>query len=73
MWYRYQEGDSLADIARLVNRYHLSIERNIAKNRGIRPPARKRSSRCLSLSEREEISRGISTDGSVREIAELAT
>ena len=69
MWDRYQQGDSLADIARLFDRYHSSIEHIIAETGGIRPPARKRSSRCLSLSEREEISRGIATDESIREIA----
>ncbi len=69
MWDRYQQGDSLADIARLFDRHHPSIERIIAETGGIRPPARKRSSRCLSLSEREEISRGIATDESIREIA----
>ena len=69
MWDRYQQGDSLADIARLFNRHHPSIERIIAETGGIRPPVRKRSSRCLSLSEREEISRGIATDESIRDIA----
>ena len=69
MWDRYQQGDSLADIARLFDRHHPSIERIIAETGGIRPPARKRPSRCLSLSEREEISRGIVADESIREIA----
>jgi IS30 family transposase len=69
MWDRYQQGDSLADIARLFGRFHSSVERIIAETGGVRPPARKRSSRCLSLSEREEISRGIVADESTREIA----
>ena len=30
MWDRYQQGDSLADIARLFDRFHSSIERHIA-------------------------------------------
>jgi IS30 family transposase len=66
---RYQEGDSLADIAHLFIRYHSPVERIIAETGGIRPPKRKRSGRCLSLSEREEISKGIATDESIREIA----
>jgi len=31
MWDRYQQGDSLADIARLFDRHHPSIERIIAE------------------------------------------
>jgi IS30 family transposase len=38
MWDRYQQGDFLADIARLFDRYHPSIERIIAGTGGIRPP-----------------------------------
>jgi IS30 family transposase len=69
MWDRYQQGDSLADIARLFDRFHSSIERIIAETGGIRPPERKRSNRCLSLSEREEISRGLVAHESIRSIA----
>ena len=69
MWDRYQQGDSLADIARLFGRYHSSVERIIAETGGIRPPARKRSSWCLSLSEREEISRSLVAQESIRAIA----
>ena len=36
---------------------------------GIRPPERTRSARCLSLVEREEISRGIAAGESLREVA----
>lgn len=69
MWDRYQQGDSLADIARLFGRYHSSVERIIAETGGIRPPTRKRASRCLSLSEREEISRSLVAHESIRAIA----
>ncbi len=69
MWDRYQQGDSLADIARFFDRHHPSIERIIAETGGIRPPKRKRPTRCLSLSEREEISRGIVAKESIRSIA----
>lgn len=69
MWDRYQQGESLADIARLFGRFHSSIERVIAETGGIRPPERKRSSNCLSLSEREEISRGLVARESIRSIA----
>ena len=69
MWDRWQKGETLGSIARLFNRYHLSIERIIAESGGIRPAPRHRSSRCLSLAEREEISRGIATGQSIRAIA----
>lgn len=69
MWDRYQQGESLADIARLFGRFHSSIERHIAATGGIRPPERKRPEHCLSLEEREEISRGLVTNESIRSIA----
>jgi len=69
MWDRWQKGETLGSIARLFGRYHSSIEGIISKSGGIRPAPRHRSSRCLSLSEREEISRGIAKDQSIRIIA----
>ena len=69
MWDRWQKGETLGSIARLFDRYHSSIERIIAESGGIRPASRHRSSRCLSLSEREEISRGIAQGQSIRIIA----
>lgn len=73
MWDRYQQGESLADIARLFDRFHSSIERHIAATGGIRPPERKRPAHCLSLEEREEISRGLVTNESIRSIATRLT
>ena len=69
MWDRWEKGDSLHSIARLFDRHHPSIAGILSRTGGIRPPARKRSSRALTLSEREEISRGIATQLSMREIA----
>ena len=69
MWDRWQQGETLGSIARLFGRYHSSIEGIISKSGGIRPAPRHRSSRCLSLSEREDISRGIAKDQSIRSIA----
>ena len=54
MWDRWQKGETLGSIARLFDRYHSSIERIIAESGGIRPAPRQRSSRCLSLADREE-------------------
>ena len=69
MWDRWQKGETLGSIARLFDRHHPSIERIIRQTGGIRPAPRRRSTRCLSLSEREEISRGIATGQSLRTIA----
>ena len=69
MWDRYQQGESLHDIAKFFDRGHSSIQGIIVKTGGIRPPERKRGSSTLSAQEREEISRGISAQLSIREIA----
>ena len=69
MWERWQKGDSLHSIARLFDRGHSSIARILSETGGIRPPKRIRSSIVLTLSEREEISRSLATDQSVRTIA----
>ena len=69
MWDRWQQGDSLHDIARLFDRGHSSIQRILRETGGIRPRERKRSERSLSLSERESISRGLAMQQSMRQIA----
>ncbi len=69
MWDRWQQGDSLHAIARLFDRGHSSIRRILAQTGGIRPPQRTRSRLSLTLSEREEISRGLACDLSMRQIA----
>jgi len=69
MWDRWQAGDSLHEIARLLDRGHGAVARQISRTGGVRPAPRCRSSRSLSLAEREEISRGIVADLSIRTIA----
>jgi len=69
MWDRWQRGESLHDIARLFDRGHSSIQRILSETGGIRPLQRVRSSLALSLSEREEISRGVVAGRSRRSIA----
>ena len=69
MWDRWQRGESLHSIALHFGRSHSSIQGILSRTGGIRPPRRTRSSRCLSLVEREEISRGIASGRSLRSIA----
>ena len=69
MWDRWQKGDSLHAIARLFDRSHGSIAGILSRTGGIRPAERRRSRLALTLSEREEISRGVVAGRSVRAIA----
>ena len=70
MWDRWRLGESLQQIAQLFDRNHSSIGRILAESGGIRPAQRHRSSRALSLAEREEISRAIVKGQSIRSIAD---
>ena len=69
MWDYYSRGESLNTIASLFNRGHSSIQRILGETGGIRPADRKRAKQSLSLSEREEISRGLAGGLSFRAIA----
>jgi IS30 family transposase len=69
MWDRWQKGESLNSIARHFGRSHSSIQGILARTGGIRPPQRQRSCHALTLSEREEISRGVVAGQSLRSIA----
>ena len=69
MWERWQKGESLQQIAQLFDRNHSSIQRILAETGGIRPMQRCRSRLALSLAEREEISRAVVADQSIRSIA----
>ncbi len=69
IWDRWQKGETLHQIAGLFDRYHSSIQRIVAESGGIRPTQRHRSRSALTLTEREEISRGVVAGGSIRSIA----
>jgi len=69
MWDRWQRGDSLAQIAKLFDRYHSSVEGILAESGGIRPTPRHRSRLALTLVEREAISRGLAAGHSLRFIS----
>ena len=71
MWDRWQKGDSLHQIASLFDRHHSSVQRIFAETGGIRPAQRSRSRLALSQAEREEISREIAAQSSMRTIAGL--
>src|SRR5215470_6568813 len=69
MWDRWQKGETLHQIARLFDRHHSAIQGILAETGGIRPAERHRSSQALTLSEREDISRGVVAGRSIRSIA----
>ncbi len=71
IWDRWHRGESMSSIGRRFDRNSSSIYPLLARTGGIRPPERKRSRLALTLSEREEISRGLRAQLSLRSIARL--
>jgi len=69
MWDRWPRGESLNSIGPAFDRPSSSIFSQLAPSGGMRPPIRQRSGLALTLSEREEISRGIASNLSLRSIA----
>ena len=71
LWDRWQRGESLKAIGRAFGKPSSSIYFQLAPHGGIRPAPRRRSRLALTLSEREEISRGIAAAQSARSMARL--
>jgi len=69
MWDRWQKGESLNSIARLLSTSHSAIAGVLSKTGGVRPADRQRSRIALTLADREEISRGVAAGYSLRTIA----
>src|ERR1700693_2313869 len=69
LWSRWKAGQSLNEIGRALGKDHVVIQFLLARHGGLLPAARRRSPRTLTLAEREEISRGIASGSSLREIA----
>ncbi len=69
LWDRWQRGESLKAIGRAFGKPSSSIYHQLSPYGGIRPAARRRSRLALTLAEREEISRGIVAECSIRSIA----
>jgi len=71
IWRRWKCGQSQHEIGRVFGRPHPTIRKLLLPCGGIAPTARRRSRLALTLAEREDISRGIASDSSIREIARL--
>ncbi len=71
LWDRWQRGESLKAIGRAFGKPSSSIYCLVSPHGGIRPVERRRSRLALTLSEREEISRGLVARRSIRAIATI--
>jgi IS30 family transposase len=69
IWKRWKAGETLHEIGRAHGRPHPTIRKLLLPRGGIAPTARRRSRLALTLAEREDISRGIASGSSIREIA----
>jgi IS30 family transposase len=69
LWRRYKAGESINGIGRVLGRGGPAIFGVLRRTGGIAPLERRRSSRVLSLIEREEVSRGIAAGYTIRAIA----
>jgi IS30 family transposase len=69
LWSRWKAGESLSEIGRALGKQAGSIHGVVASNGGYVPAVRRRSPRVLTISEREEISRGLAEGASLRRIA----
>jgi IS30 family transposase len=69
VWDRLQSGERPHTIGPSMGLYPQSIRHMVARTGGVRPRPRCRSTRHLSLAEREEVSRGIAEGRSLRAIA----
>src|SRR2546422_3717750 len=69
LWERWRRGESISEIGRALARAPGTIFTTLKEHGGITPPERRRSRLALTLSEREEISRGLAAGESGRAIA----
>jgi IS30 family transposase len=69
IWSLWSQGESLSEIGRQLNKHAGSIFSFLQKYGGIKPAEPHRSKKALTQLEREEISRGLSANLSIRSIA----
>jgi len=69
LWELWAKGEPSRLIARSLRSNPSAVRAHLAKHGGVRPPARRRSGRHLTVEQREEITRGIAAGLSSRAIA----
>jgi len=68
VWELWGEGVSVRELARRLGVRHEYVWRYLTSSGGVRPMPRRRSERCLSDGEREDISRGLARGDGFRAI-----
>jgi IS30 family transposase len=69
VWARWRQGESLRLIARRLGKRGPSVRAFVLQTGGVQRHPPRRAARCLSMAEREEISRGVAAGESCRQIA----
>jgi DNA-binding CsgD family transcriptional regulator len=69
VWRRWRQGESLRLIARRLGKRGPSVRAFVLQSGGVQRPPPRRNVRCLSMAEREEISRGVAAGEPCRQIA----
>lgn len=70
-WPRWKNGQSLSEIGRALGKHAGSIHGVVSSHGGFSPAVRRRSRVALTRAEREEISRGMAADCSIRQLAAM--
>lgn len=71
IWGKWEKGISMGEIARAINKPPATIFSYLRYHGGIQPYKRVRPSLSLTLEDREEISRGLAAEQSIRSISRL--
>ena len=71
LWRRWKAGETLSDIGRALGKHAASVFGVVAAKGGFAPMPRSRKSGSLSMTEREEISRGLVEGRSFRQLGRL--
>jgi IS30 family transposase len=69
VWRRWRQGESLRLIARRLGKRGPSVRAFVLQSGGVQRQPPRRAPRCLSMAEREEISRGVAAGEPCRQIA----
>src|SRR5829696_1942353 len=69
LWRRWRQGESLRLIARRLGKRGPSVRAFVLQTGGVQRHPARRAKRCLSMAEREEISRGVAAGEPCRQIA----
>lgn len=70
LWARWRRGETLADIARALNRVSSVVYTVVGAEGGVAPRPRHRAGRALTVAEREDISRQVASGRSLRAIGQ---